>query len=1199
MWNDTQPGPETLVSTPPYVKDWNDACATEPTGNCADYHTLYPNPAPMIINTARLEPDNPLPPDLIWGQGPSFNNRLIQEINKEPSLVQFVIYRMTVANITNALLAKWAAGVQIQIMAEPTEYLNRKWPEFWLTHAYLDQLWAAGVPIKFRVHDGLTHMKTIVTSTYATNASSNYAAAWQRDVNYFVAQSAKPTIYQALKNRVTAMWNDPAAFGPFQPLPPDTPILAAPDANATGVGATPMLVWNRAPFATSYDVYFGTSSSNLTFAANVPAQLVNNPPLTYSWTTPTLQSGTTYFWRVVARTFATPVDATVVAPSSIRSFTTVGSSAPPAAPSSPSPSNSALLVGTSPTLGWSIGAFGTTFNVAFGASNPPPTVATGLTTSSFAPGTLSPSSTYYWRVTATSSGGTTQGPVWSFTTVSSGGATPINVVLYASDVTTTTAGTWTKTNDPTAAEATKLTNPDNAVAALTEPLPNPSNYIESTFDALGGTRYRVWLRIHAIGDQKWNDSVFVQFSDSVTSTGTPVYRTGTTSGYTVNLWTCADCQSVGWGWQRNAYWLADTGDVWFQNSGSHTIRVQNREDGVEIDQIVLSPTTYATNAPGPVSNDHTIVPKAATTGPAVPSAPNPADGAEDVSTSATLTWTSAGATNYDVRFGTSNPPPQVVTASPNASYTPALVSGMTYYWQVVARNIDGSTPGPTWSFTTVSAPAPPAVPGSPSPIDGATGVTTTPVLSWSAAGATTYDVRFGTTNPPSVVSSGQSSASYSPAGLANSATYFWQIVAHNAFGQTTGPVWSLTTQPPAPPAPDNIVIYASDVAPAALHGSWSSASDATSPNGTKLVTTDTGAASINNPLAAPVDYFDVTFAPAAGVPYRIWLRLKALNNSKFNDAVWLQFSDARANGSPVYPLNSTTGLLVNLATDGGAASLNGWGWQNGAYWLTQQTVVTFPTSGTQTLRIQIREDGVQLDQIVLSPGTYLDAAPGGVTNDSTIVPKPAPPAPPTAPGSPTPANSASGVSINPTLTWTSAGATSYDVRFGTSATPPTVSTGQATASYTPPALQSSTVYRWQIVARNAAGTTNGPIWSFTTAAPPPPPGAPGSPSPANLATGVITTPTLTWTATNATTFDVRFGTANPPPQVSAAQPAASYTPRSPTARPTSGRSSRGTRPGRPAGRSGRSRPARHHHRQAPQVRPRRPTSRPAWPPRRR
>jgi hypothetical protein len=146
-------------------------------------------------------------------------------------------------------------------------------------------------------------------------------------------------------------------------------------------------------------------------------------------------------------------------------------------------------------------------------------------------------------------------------------------------------------------------------------------------------------------------------------------------------------------------------------------------------------------------------------------------------------------------------------------------------------------------------------------------------------------------------------------------------------------------------------------------------------------------ANANNPLAAPTHYFDVSFSAVAGTPYRIWLRLRALNNNKFNDAVWVQFSDAQSGGSPIYPIGTTSGLMVNLATDSSAASLNNWGWQNTAYWLSQQTTVTFPTTSTRTLRVQIREDGVELDQIVLSPGQYLNSAPGGFTNDSTIVPK--------------------------------------------------------------------------------------------------------------------------------------------------------------------------------------------------------------------
>ena len=86
-------------------------------------------------------------------------------------------------------------------------------------------------------------------------------------------------------------------------------------------------------------------------------------------------------------------------------------------------------------------------------------------------------------------------------------------------------------------------------------------------------------------------------------------------------------------------------------------------------------------------------------------------------------------------------------------------------------------------------------------------------------------------------------------------------------------------------------------------------------------------------------------------------------------------------------MNSEPGLLVNLATDSSAVSLNGWGWYNAAYWLSQPTTLTFATAGTHTLRVQLREDGVQLDQIVLSPGTYLNSAPGPVSSGGTIVPK--------------------------------------------------------------------------------------------------------------------------------------------------------------------------------------------------------------------
>ena len=67
--------------------------------------------------------------------------------------------------------------------------------------------------------------------------------------------------------------------------------------------------------------------------------------------------------------------------------------------------------------------------------------------------------------------------------------------------------------------------------------------------------------------------------------------------------------------------------------------------------------------------------------------------------------------------------------------------------------------------------------------------------------------------------------------------------------------------------------------------------------------------------------------------------------------------------------------------------MRGWGWQDGAWWLNEASVIRFETGGTKTIRIQVREDGVWLDQVVLSSGTYFSEAPGPVLRDTTIVSK--------------------------------------------------------------------------------------------------------------------------------------------------------------------------------------------------------------------
>jgi hypothetical protein len=88
---------------------------------------------------------------------------------------------------------------------------------------------------------------------------------------------------------------------------------------------------------------------------------------------------------------------------------------------------------------------------------------------------------------------------------------------------------------------------------------------------------------------------------------------------------------------------------------------------------------------------------------------------------------------------------------------------------------------------------------------------------------------------------------------------------------------------------------------------------------------------------------------------------------------------------------------------------------------------------------------------------------------------------PTAASSPTPADDATGVSLTPTLSWTTGtGAARHRVFLGTAATPTTLVADQTAVSFIPGTLVASTEYFWRVDEVNLVGTTPGPIWSFTT-----------------------------------------------------------------------------------------------------------------------
>src|SRR5262249_46238377 len=154
-------------------------------------------------------------------------------------------------------------------------------------------------------------------------------------------------------------------------------------------------------------------------------------------------------------------------------------------------------------------------------------------------------------------------------------------------------------------------------------------------------------------------------------------------------------------------------------------------------------------------------------------------------------------------------------------------------------------------------------------------------------------------------------------------------------------------------------------------------SDATAAGGARMSNPDAGAAMLSQPLAKPKTYFEITFTAQAGVPYRLWLRGKADNNSPNNDSVFVQFSGSvDASKNATYRIGTANATVVNLE-DYTGAGLSGWGWQDNGFGAgVLGPLIYFQTSGTQTLRIQPREDGLSIDQIVLSPTNYLFVSPG-------------------------------------------------------------------------------------------------------------------------------------------------------------------------------------------------------------------------------
>ena len=170
-------------------------------------------------------------------------------------------------------------------------------------------------------------------------------------------------------------------------------------------------------------------------------------------------------------------------------------------------------------------------------------------------------------------------------------------------------GSWTLVNDSAAASEMRAYDRNLGRAKVAQALAAPTDYVEFSVFVDETQTYKLWLRGKADGDSWANDSAFVQFTGSLDASGKAAWRIGTTSALAFNLEECSGCGLSGWGWEDDGWGAVNKNGVMirFAEGGWQTIRIQTREDGLSIDQIVLSAEKYAVTRPGTAKNDKTIL----------------------------------------------------------------------------------------------------------------------------------------------------------------------------------------------------------------------------------------------------------------------------------------------------------------------------------------------------------------------------------------------------------------------------------------------------------------------------------------------------------------------------------------------------------------------------------------------------------------
>jgi len=666
----------------------------------------------------------------------------------------------------------------------------------WTPHRIFTTIIEPMMPVAGLPNDTAKSLPTSLTLTWSTaSGAASYCVQIASDTGFKTIVMADSThadtskLLSGLSNSSTYYWRvrsqNPGGTSAWTAIRSFTTIIAAPktpllDLPANGAMRQPLsltLFWNKVSDASSYSVQVASdvAFANIFFKDSMVADT--------SRTVSGLVNGVLYYWRVKSMN-----DGGVSAWSNFSGFMT--DSAMPQRPVLVAPADGAMDQRFPLKLSWNravgAGAYHVQMAIDSGFSSLNVSDST-LTDTSYSPGGLANDTKYYWRVRAKN---------------------PIGVSAWSLARSLTTFATTLKTP--------VLKSP--ADASTGQPVA-PS---------------LVWQRVSGIKNYHIQVSLTSDFSsivqDSVVidTVAQPKALTNNTTYYWhVRAENAPDLSNWSSPWRFTTILappavpaLVSPADgvtaqqvslslTWKKSADATSYRLQVSSDSnfsknIAVDSVLSDSTLFVgglsnsttyywrVNAGNAIGSNGwsgrrsftTFTPTLAT-----PTLTAPQNGAADVNTAPTVSWsTVAYATTYEVQVSTARDFTTVfiddATLTTGSKQLSGLANSTTYYWKVMARNLSGAIGSwsDPWSFTTIIT-----TPGTPAlvlPADNAVNQPVSLGLTWNkTTGASSYlvqvatDTGFTTSKDTSLTDTLENVS-----GLLNSTKYYWRVKGKNASG---------------------------------------------------------------------------------------------------------------------------------------------------------------------------------------------------------------------------------------------------------------------------------------------------------------------------------------------------------------------------------------------------------------------------------